>query len=139
MFAACMSLCKGEFKRRIRALTVTAALALAAAAIVLVAIGFGLSLLYVWLQQLYGTMPALGIIAGGCAALGLILFLIAFFRAASRPRPIHREADGSERMIASGEHAIEEAIDAVQHGSREKMLAALSLALASGVVLGRKL
>jgi hypothetical protein len=84
-------------------------------------------------------MPALGIIAGGCAALGLILFLIAFFRAASRPRPIHREADGSERMIASGEHAIEEAIDAVQHGSREKMLAALSLALAAGVVLGRKL
>ena len=67
MFAACMSLCKGEFKRRIRALTVTGALVVTGAAIVLVAIGFGLSLLYVWLQQLYGTMPALGIIAGGCA------------------------------------------------------------------------
>ena len=139
MFAACMSLCKGELKRRIRALTVTAALALAALAIVLVAIGFGLLLLYVWLQQLYGTMPALAIIAGSCVGLAAILFLIAFFRPASRPRPVRREAGGSERMIAGGEQAIEEAIDAVQHGSRETMLATLSLALVAGVVLGRKL
>ena len=139
MFAACMSLCKGEFKRRLRALTVTAAVAVTGAAIVLVAIGFGLSLLYVWLQQFYGTMPALGIIAGGCASLGLILFLIAFFRPVSRPRPDRREVAGSERMIASGEKAIDEAVDAVQHGSRETMLAALSLALVAGVVLGRKL
>ena len=107
MFAACMRLCKGDFKRRILALSVTVALTLAAVAIVLVAIGFGLSLLYVWLQQLYGSMPALAIIAGGCVALGLTLFLIVFFR--RTPRPIHREAAGSERMIASGEHAIDEA------------------------------
>lgn len=139
MFAACMSLCKGEFKRRIRTLTVTGALVVTGTAIVLVAIGFGLSLLYVWLQQLYGTMPALGIIAGGCGGVALILFLIAFFRPVSRPRPVHREAGGSERMIAGGEQAIEEAIEAVQHGSRETMLATLSLALAAGVVLGRKL
>jgi hypothetical protein len=137
MFAACMRLCKGDFKRRILALSVTVALTLAAVAIVLVAIDFGLSLLYVWLQQLYGTMPALGIIAGGCAALGSTLFLIVFFRRA--PRPIHREAAGSEHIIASGEHAIDEAVDAVQHGSRETMLAALSLAVVAGVVLGRKL
>ena len=137
MFAACMSLCKGEFKRRIRTLTVTGALVVTGTAIVLVAIGFGLSLLYVWLQQLYGTMPALGIIAGGCSVLGLTLFLIAFFRPVSRP--VRREAGVSEPMIASGEQAIEEAIDAVQHGSRETMLATLSLALAAGVVLGRKL
>lgn len=139
MFAACMSFCKGEFKRRIRTLTVTGALVVTGTAIVLVAVGFGLSLLYVWLQQLYGTMPTLGIIAGGCAVLGLTLFLIAFFRPVSRPRPVRREAGGSERMIASGEQAIEEAIDAVQHGSRETMLATLSLALVAGVVLGRKL
>jgi hypothetical protein len=139
MFAACMSLCKGHFKQRIRALTVTAVLMLAAVAIVLVAIGFGLSLLYVWLQQLYGTMPALGIIAGGCAALGLILFLIAFFRPASRRRPIYSGAGGSGSVIASGEQALDEAIGAVQHGSRETMLAALSLAVVAGVILGRKL
>ena len=137
MFAACMSLCKGEFKRRIHALTVTAALMLAAVAIVLVAIGFGLSLLYVWLQQIYGTMPALGIIAGGCAVLSLILFMFAFLRPASRRQP-PRVADGVERATAGGERAIEEAIAAVQHGSREAMLAALALAVVAGLTLGRR-
>jgi hypothetical protein len=136
MFAACMSLCKGELKRRVRALTVTAALMLAAVAVVLVAIGFGLSLLYVWLQQIYGTMPALAIIAGGSAGLALILFMIAFLRPASRPR---RDADASERAIGSAQRSVDEAIAAVQQGSRESMLAALALALVAGVTLGRKL
>ena len=143
MFAACVSLCKGHFKQRIRALTVTAALTLAAVAVILVAIGFGLSLLYVWLQQIYGTMPALGIIAGGCAVLGLILFLIAFLRPAARARAraARRDADASGGTLASGERAIDEAVAAVQQGSRESMLAALSLSLAlvAGVILGRKL
>jgi len=140
MFAACVSLCKGHFKQRIRALTVTAALTLAAVAVILVAIGFGLSLLYVWLQQIYGTMPALGIIAGGCAVLGLILFLIAFLRPAARARAARRDADASGGTLASGERAIDEAVAAVQQGSRESMLAALSLgALVAGVILGRKL
>ena len=69
MFAAVLSLF--DCKRRIHALKVTVALTLAAVAVVLVAIGFGLSLLYVWLQQIYGTMPALAIIAAGCAVLVL--------------------------------------------------------------------
>ena len=139
MFATCMSLCKGEFKRRMRALTVTAVLMLAAIAVVLVAIGFGLSLLTVWLQQIYGTMPALGIVAGGCAVLSLILFLIALLRPASRARPLPREADRLESEIASGQRAIDDAVSAVQQGSRETMLAALTLALVTGVTLGRKL
>jgi hypothetical protein len=139
MFAACMSLCKGEVKRRIRTLTVTAALTLGAVAIVLVAIGFGLALLTVWLQQIYGTMPALAIIAGGCAVLGLILFLIAFLRPASRARPVQRDTAISAGGIPIGERAVDDAIAAVQQGSRETMLAALALAIVAGVTLGRKL
>ena len=137
MFAAVLSLF--DCKWRIHALKVTAALTLAAVAVVMVAIGFGLSLLYVWLQQIYGTMPALAIIAAGCAVLGLILFLIAFLRPASHPRAIRRDADVSGGTIASGERPIDEAIASVQQGSRETMLAALSLALVAGVILGRKL
>jgi type VI protein secretion system component VasK len=134
MFAACMNICKGRFKQRIRSLTVTLMLTLVAVAVVLVAIGFGLSLLYVWLQQLYGTMPALAIIAGGCAVLALILFMIAFLRPASRPR-----VEAPEPATGSAQRSIEEAVAAVQQGSRESMLAALALALMAGVTVGRKL
>jgi len=134
MFAACMNICKGHFKQRIRSLTVTLMLTLVAVAVVLVAIGFGLSLLYVWLQQLYGTMPALAIIAGGCAVLALILFMIAFLRPASRSR-----VEAPEPATGSAQRSIEEAIAAVQQGSRESMLAAVALALMAGVTVGRKL
>jgi len=137
MFSACMSLCKGECKRRIRAFSVTAVLMLTAVAAVLVAAGFGLSLLYVWLQQIYGSMPALGIIAGGCAALGLILFAAAFWRPTPQPRPVHHEAVAPE--IEAAKRSFDEAVVTLQKGSRESMLAALSLAIVAGIALGRKL
>jgi hypothetical protein len=137
MFAACMNMCMGHFKQRMRSLTVTLALVLAGIAVVLVAAGFGLSLLTVWLQQIYGTMPALAIVGGGSAGLGLILFLTAFLRSASRPRQVRRDAAISGGTTAGG--AIDEAIASVEHGSREKMLAALVLAVVAGVTLGRKL
>ena len=136
MFSACMSLCKGECKRRIRAFSVTAVLMLAAVAAVLVAAGFALSLLYVWLQQIYGSMPALGIIAGGCAALGLILFAAAFWRPAPQP-PVHHEAVAPE--IEAAKRSFDEAVVTLQKGSRESMIAALSLAIVAGIALGRKL
>ena len=136
MFRACMSMCQDHFKQRIRALTVTLMLTLVAIAAVLVAIGFGLSLLYVWLQQLYGTMPALAIVGGGCAALALVLFMIAFLRPASRPRP-HVEAP--DPAVGHAQRSVEEAVAAVQQGSRESMLAAIALAVVAGVTLGRKL
>jgi len=136
MFAACMSICKGHFQQRIRSLTVTLMLTLVAAAVVLVAIGFALSLLYVWLQQLYGTMPALAIVAGGSAALAVILFMIAFLRPASRPLP-HVEAP--DPALGHAQRSVEEAVAAVQQGSRESMLAAIALAVVAGVTLGRKL
>jgi type VI protein secretion system component VasK len=144
MFAACMSLCKGELKRHIRSMTVTAVLALAAIAVVLVALGFALSLLYVWLQQIYGTMPALAIIAGGCAVLALILLSVAFRRKAHWAAPTPHavppsDLDAARDAVAASQRTIDESIAAVQQGSRESMLAAISMALVMGIILGRKL
>ena len=137
MFAACMNMCMAGFRQRLRALTWTAALALAGVTILLVAAGFGLSLLYVWLQQIYGTMPALAIVAGGCAAVALLLFMLAFLRPASRRR--YDRAEIPRASSTSQQRTVDEAIAAVQQGSRESMLAALAVAVIAGMSLGRKL
>ena len=137
MFAACMNMCMAGFRQRLRALTWTAALALAGVTTLLVAAGFGLSLLYVWLQQIYGTMPALAIVAGGCAAVALLLFMLAFLRPASRRR--YDRAEIPQASSTSQQRTVDEAIAAVQQGSRESMLAALAVAVIAGMSLGRKL
>jgi hypothetical protein len=126
-----------DLRRSLRALTVTAVLTLIALAILLVAAGFGLSLLTVWLQQALGTMPALAIVAGGCALAGLSLLAIAFLRPGRRPP--HRVAPPPAGRDGSTERMIDEAIAAMQQGSRESMLAAVVLAVVTGVILGRKL
>jgi len=131
-----MTLVTLDLRRRLRALTVTAVLTFVALAILLVAAGFGLSLLTVWLQQVAGTMPALAIIAGGCALAGLALLAVALLR--PRRRAPRRAAPQAERSAAT-ERMIEDAIAAVRQGSRESMLAAVALALVTGVILGRKL
>jgi len=131
-----MTLVTLDLRRRLRALTVTAVLTFVALAILLVAAGFGLSLLTVWLQQVAGTMPALAIIAGGCALAGFALLAVALLR--PRRRAPRRAAPQAERSAAT-ERMIEDAIAAVRQGSRESMLAAVALALVTGVILGRKL
>ena len=131
-----MKLVALDLRRRLRAATVTAVLALIAFVILLVAAGFGLALLYVWLQQVVGTVPALAILAGGCAVLALILLAIAFLRPGPRRAP-RREAPAGRD--GSTERMIEDALAAVQQGSRESMLAAVALAVVTGVILGRKL
>lgn len=144
MFRVLFDLLRGDLARRVHAMKVTAVLAVAATLCLLVAAGFALSLLYVWLQGLYGTMPALAIIAGGAAIVAVILFLFAFLRPqARRPEPAPRAAPVSDveaaaRTFASTQRSVDEAIAAVQQGSRESMLAALALAAVVGLVLGRK-
>ena len=128
-----MKLLTLDLRARLRALTITAVLTLIAFVILLAAAGFGLALLTVWLQQVLGTMPALAMIAGGCALLALVLLAIAFLRPGPR-----RAAPQAERS-ASTERMLEDAIAAVQQGSRELMLAAVVLAVVTGVMLGRKL
>ena len=133
MFAVCMNLCMGQFKRRLLTLTRIAVLALFALVALLVAAGFALSLLYVWLQQIYGTMIALAIVAGGCALLAVILLALAMLR------PRRRQHAHVPQPAPTGNRTLDEAITAMQQGSRESMLAALALAVVTGVTLGRKL
>jgi hypothetical protein len=121
-----------DLRRSLRAATLTAVLTLFAFVVLLAAAGFGLALLTVWLQQALGTLPALAIVAGGCAVVALILLAIAFLRPGRRRRPPPARDGSTERMI-------DEAIAAVQQGSRESMLAAVMLAVVTGVMLGRKL
>jgi type VI protein secretion system component VasK len=138
-----LSLIKLDLKARLRAMTVTAVLTLVGVVLLLTAIGFGLALLYVWLQQMLGTIAALAIIAGSCVLLALILFAIAAWRPTPGGKPAQRAAPAPPRPeSATGstttDRMIDEALSAMQQGSREQMLAALSLALVAGIVLGRK-
>lgn len=144
MFATVLNLFAADLKHGLRALTLKVVLVLTGAAVMLVALGFGLSLLNVWLQQLYGTMPALAIVAGGCAVLALILFAIAFRRQrppqpAAPPRAAPTDIEIARETIASSQRTIDESIAVLQQGSRESMLAAVALAVVTGVILGKKL
>jgi len=128
-------------KARLRAMTVTAVLTLLGVVLFLIALGFGLALLYVWLEQMLGTIAALAIVAGGCALLALILFAVAMWRPKPGAKAAHR-APPRPPESATGrtttDRMIDEALAAMQQGSREQMLAALSLALVTGIILGRK-
>jgi len=149
MFASLLEtvfkLIKLDIKARLRAMTVSAVLTVVGLALLLTALGFGLALLYVWLQQMLGTIVALAIVAGACALLALILFAIAAWRPKPGDKPAKRAAPPQPPPRPKGtsgsgttDHLIAEAVGAMQQGSREQMLAALSLALVTGIILGRK-
>jgi len=136
MLDLALKLIQGGLHRRVHRLKVTAVLLLAGAAFLAVAIGFGVSLLTVWLQLLYGTMIAYAIVGGGCAVIGLILFAAAFWRGPSPRRAAPQETAAPDADAAK--RSFDEALAAVQHGSRESMLAALALALVAGLTLARR-
>ena len=96
MFASLLEtvfkLIKLDIKARLRAMTVSAVLTVVGLALLLTALGFGLALLYVWLQQMLGTIVALAIVAGACALLALILFAIAAWRPKPGDKPAKRAA-----------------------------------------------
>jgi hypothetical protein len=130
-------------KARLRAMTVTAALALCGVGLLLTALGFGVALLYSWLELELGTFPALAIIAGACVLLALILFAVAAWRPKPGDRRAHHGPPPPRLASATGSAAaadrmMDEALTAVRHGSREQMLAALSLAVVTGIMLGRR-
>ncbi len=138
-----LTLIKFDLKARLRAMTVSAVLTLIGVVLLLTAIGFGLALLYVWLQQILGTIFALAIIAGACVLLALILFAVAAWRPKPGDKPAHRAPPPPPRTESAvggttTDRMIDEALSAMQQGSREQMLAALSLALVTGIILGRR-
>jgi type VI protein secretion system component VasK len=129
-----LNLVKFDLRARLRAMTVTAVLTVIGVLLILTALGFGLALLYVWLAQMLGMPVALAVIGGACALLALILFAIAAWRpgpGTKPPRPERAADTATDRVL-------DDALAAIQGGSREQMATALALALVTGMMLGRK-
>jgi len=134
-----LNLVKFDLRARLRAMTVTAVLTVIGVLLILTALGFGLALLYVWLAQMLGMLVALAIIGGGCALLALILFAIAAWRPGPGDRRARRAPPRPERAADTAtDRVLDDALAAMQGGSREQMATALALALVTGMMLGRK-
>jgi predicted anti-sigma-YlaC factor YlaD len=133
IMSSALHLVRFDLRARLRAMTVTAVLTVIGMLLILTALGFGLALLYVWLDQMLGMVVALAIVGGGCTLLALILFAIAAWRPKSGRQPPQRE-----RAAADTDRVLDDALAAMQGGSREQMATALALALVAGMMLGRK-
>jgi hypothetical protein len=70
-------------------IAVATAVAVAAAIFATLAILAGFVSLFVWLQPLYGTLPAIGIVAGALALIALVFTAIAVVVGRRRPEPIN--------------------------------------------------
>lgn len=86
-------------------IAVATALAVAAAIFATLAILAGFGALFVWLQPLYGTLPAIGIVAGASALIALVFTAIAVVFGRRRPEPINLSELAS--MIRSSEGVAE--------------------------------
>lgn len=142
MIAVLVDAIAAEIGRVLRRLTVRALLTLVAFALLLAAFVSGLALLFVYLQATFGTMPTLAAIAGGNVLVAAILLAIAF-SGTRRPTPPQKagatEADEVRATIAATERAVNEAADALREGSHERMVQAVTTAIVTGIVLGRRL
>ncbi|HWK96567.1 MAG TPA: hypothetical protein VNR39_14210 [Pseudolabrys sp.] len=130
-----------EIGRVLRRLTFRALLTLIAFALLLAAFISALTLLFVYLQATFGTMPTLAAIAGGNVLVAAILLTIAF-SGVRRPPPqkaAANEADEVAATIAATQRAVNEAADALREGSHERMVQAVTTAIVTGIVLGRRL
>ncbi|MGB8615555.1 MAG: hypothetical protein WCD60_28585 [Pseudolabrys sp.] len=86
-------------------IAVATALAVAAAIFATLAILAGFVALFVWLQPLYGTLPAIGIVAGASALIALVFTAITVVFGRRRPEPINLSELAS--MIRSSEGVAE--------------------------------
>jgi hypothetical protein len=133
-----------EIKRQVRSLTVTVVCALAGALLIALALGFGIAALYEWLKLQYGTLPALGIMGGTWAVLGLILLGVAFLRPKGRPRrPVVAATtnplqDSAAVIVRATEQAVDDASNLVREGSRKQVYGALFVAILTGFLIGRR-
>ncbi|MFZ0028266.1 MAG: hypothetical protein WAK72_19060 [Pseudolabrys sp.] len=86
-------------------IAVATALAVAAAIFATLAILAGFVALFVWLQPLYGTLPAIGIVAGASALIALVFTAITVVFGRRLPEPINLSELAS--MIRSSEGVAE--------------------------------
>jgi hypothetical protein len=141
MLGALLGTVKFEVRRQVRSLTVTVVCALAGTLLIALALGFGIAALYEWLKLQYGTLPALGIMGGTWAVLGLILFAIAFLRPKGRRRRVvvaNPLQDSAAVIVQATEQAVDDASNLVRQGSRKQVYGALFVAILTGFLIGRR-
>ena len=143
MLGTVLSLVRIDLKRQVRETTMTAVFALLGAILILVGLGFGVAALYEWLRSLYGTLPALGILGGAWAMLGLVFLILAFYRPKRRRRAAAVKAvnlqDPAAAIAQATEQAVNNATGVVREGSRKQVFGALVIAAVAGFLIGRRL
>jgi len=143
---------KDQLKRQTRHTALTGILAGVAALAVLGAIVVGLIALHSWLAMRTGPFVAYGLIGGGLLLLALILFALALMR--RRPRLASRpplqiaqpaalfgglRQDRHDKVVAGGEQTLKLATGALRDGPLSTLLGTLALAVAMGLLVGRRL
>ena len=132
-----------DLKRQVREAVMTVVFALAGAILILLALGFGIAARYEWLKLHYGTLPALGILGGAWAVLGIVCFVIAFYRPKGRRRPAAAQAvnlqEPAVAIAQAAEQAVHNATGVVREGSRKQVFGALLIAAVAGFLIGRRL
>jgi len=143
---------KDQLKRQTRYTALMGILAGVAALAALAAVIVGLIALHSWLAMQIGPFVAYGLIGGGLVLLALILFALALIprrpRLAARPPlQIARPAallgglrQGSyDKVAAGGEQTLKLATETLRDGSGSALLGTLALAVAVGLLVGRRL
>jgi hypothetical protein len=143
---------KDQVKRQTRYTALMAILAGVAALAGLGAVIVGLIVLHSWLAMQTGPFIAHGVIGGGLLLLALILFALALIRrrprlAARPPLQIARPAallgglrQGSyDKVVAGGEQTLNLVTKTLRDGSGSALLGTFALAVAVGLLVGRRL
>lgn len=112
-------------------IAVATALAVAAAIFATLAILAGFVVLFVWLQPLYGTLPAIGIVAGALALIALVFTAIAVVVGRRRPEPINLSELASTVRPSAGvtetDHVSDKAKPAASPSSSEMLDSAIDV------------
>jgi len=131
-----------DLKRQVRDLATTVICALVGAILIALALGFGIAALFEWLKLHYGTLPALGILGGTWAVLGIVFFCIAFLRPKGRRRRVVAAANPLQEpaaaIVQATEQAVDDATNLVRQGSRKQVFGALFVAVLTGFLIGRR-
>ena len=143
---------KDQLKRQTRYTALMGILAGVAALAALGAAIVGLIALHSWLAMQTGPFVAYDLIGGGLLLLALILFALALIRrrprlAARPPLQITRPAallggvrQGSyDKVVTGGEQTLKLATETLRDGSGSALLGTLALAVAVGLLVGRRL
>jgi hypothetical protein len=146
MFGVALGAIKASLQSKVRQTVMTIVFALIGAILLMLALGFGIAALFEWLKFHYGTLPALGILGGTWAVLGVVFLLLAFYRpepgarARKQRAALAAELQNPAAAIATAtEQAVDSATGLIREGSRQQVFGALLVAVLAGFILGRRL